>query len=236
MKNAISRSVVNFVKVIAMLVVGVLLVWLSGLLPETRMGGTNLKVFVFAVVQCFVLFLTSYITGHIYGAACIAFVLPVVGYYFVGMMSPVFIAVLIFSNCMLVLFNVISLQRPNYLCRGIGLVLGTLARYGSLWLLVKIAVKQIEIIMISQNVTGEAGIEQGIALIHEQFSSGQLLATFIGGVIAFAVAPAILSFAPVSRPEPKEDEDDSRKGGKEKKAKAGGAKTGGKKKSVMNSK
>ena len=175
-----------------------------GLPPEADGGRTNLRVFVFSVVQSMILFLASDLTGHIYGAACIAFVMPVVGYYWVGMMSPIFIAVLIFSNCMLVLFNVVSLQRNNYLCRGIGRALGSLATW-FLWLLGKLAISQIEVIMMTQNVVDEAGMEQGAALIREQFVSGQLLATIVGGLIAFAIAPVILAVYPSGKPVTAED-------------------------------
>ena len=205
MKTALKSTLTNFIKISALLAASLLLVFLAGLLPESKMGGTNLRVFVFSVVQSFILFLASDLTGHIYGAACIAFVMPVVGYYWVGMMSPIFMAVLIFANCMLVLFNVVSLQRNNYLCRGIGLALGSLARYGSLWLLCKLAVSQIEMIKMTQNVVDEAGMEQGAALIREQFVSGQLLATLVGGLIAFAVAPAILAVYPSGKPVTAED-------------------------------
>ena len=200
MKTAMKGTLINFIKIFALLVASLLLIFLTGLLPEAQMG-----VFVFSVVQSMILFLASDLTGHIYGAACIAFVMPVVGYYWVGMMSPIFIAVLIFSNCMLVLFNVVSLQRNNYLCRGIGLALGSLARYGSLWLLGKLAISQIEVIMMTQNVVDEAGMEQGAALIREQFVSGQLLATIVGGLIAFAIAPVILAVYPSGKPVTAED-------------------------------
>ena len=205
MKTAMKGTLINFIKIFALLVASLLLIFLTGLLPEAQMGGTNLRVFVFSVVQSMILFLASDLTGHIYGAACIAFVMPVVGYYWVGMMSPIFIAELIFSNCMLVLFNVVSLQRNNYLCRGIGLALGSLARYGSLWLLGKLAISQIEVIMMTQNVVDEAGMEQGAALIREQFVSGQLLATIVGGLIAFAIAPVILAVYPSGKPVTAED-------------------------------
>ena len=74
-----------------------------------------------------------------------------------------------------------------------------------LWPLGKLAISQIEVIMMTQNVADEAGMEQGAALIREQFVSGQLLATIVGGLIAFAIAPVILAVYPSGKPVTAED-------------------------------
>lgn len=192
-------TLVNFVKVFIMLIIAVLFILLCSILPATDLAKSNLQLIAYAIITNMVLLTTAGITGHMYGAAVLSFIIPVIGYFKIPMVSPFFIAVMIAANFIMVLVFSLALQKNNWLCRGIGVAAGAVVKYGVLWVVCeKIAIPQVELIMMFKNVTDEAGLAAGATQIHYEFVEGQFIAAIIGAALAYGLIPLVLMFAPAN--------------------------------------
>ena len=177
---------VNLLKFLIIFIGACALLYFVSLMPDNVIAGTTIPVFFSAVtIVCAMLTCTA-VTGKMFGAAIMSFVLPFISYFLNPLFSPVFIAVHIFSDFMMIfLYNLIRFKKENYLTLAIPIVIGGLARYGLLYIFCKAGEKFIEYIMIFKNVTDEQGLADAVTQMRIESQHGQLIATVLGVVAAY---------------------------------------------------
>lgn len=187
--KAVTERLVNLVKFLVIFVAFGALLFVLKVIPQNVILGTTLPDFVGAIITVTAVLTCTAVTGKMFGAAFMSFVLPFVSYYCIGLFSPAFIAVHILANFMMVfLYNLVKAKKETYLTRGISIVVAGATRYGMLFICSKIGAKLMKFIMIFQNVTDDEGISQAIQEMKIDSLHGQLIATILGVLAAYGVA------------------------------------------------
>jgi len=187
--KAITERLVNVVKFLIIFIAFSALLLVLKVIPQNVILGTTLPDFVGAVITVTAILTCTAVTGKMFGAAFMSFVMPFVSYYCIGLFSPAFIAVHIFANFMMVfLYNLVKAKNETYLTRGISIIVAGATRYGLLFIFSKIGAKAMKFIMIFQNVTDDEGLAEAVKAMKIDSLHGQLIATILGVFAAFGVA------------------------------------------------
>ncbi len=196
MTEKIKQWFADFLKFFVIAAVAVLLLFLCSYMPENVVLDTTLAYFINAVVTVAAIMTCTSTTSKMFGAALLSFTLPVLSYFWTGLFSPIFIAVHILANFMMVFFyNILGKRKRNHIHRVISYLVAGAVRVGILYVCRKLGVKFIEYIMIFKNVTDEAGLSEAIAQMNVDSYNGQLVATGLALVVAYGFTILMLSLS-----------------------------------------